>query len=182
VLFDPRPSIQWKNDLIVQRHLTNRDFRGQNPQGGTALSFWARTDMGEAKIEILQNGQVVRTINTTAQAGLNRIQWDMQRDMPAGAAAPGGGAGAAAAAGAAGAPPAQAAAAQGRGGGGGGGGGRGFGGGGVPFVAGGGRGGGGGGASTMLEPGNYLVRLTVGGQTLTTSVTILEDIWKPEYK
>jgi hypothetical protein len=194
VLFDPRPAIQWKNDLIVQRHLTNRDFRGQNPQGGAALSFWARADMGEAKIEILQNGQVVRTLNTNAQAGLNRIQWDMQRDMPAAAgsgAAPGFGGrgrgadaaagqqaqavGQAAAAGRdAAAPQPQAGQAQGRGG-------RGGGGGGVPFVSGGGRGGGGS-ASTLLEPGTYVVRLTAGGRTLTTSVTILEDIWKPEYK
>jgi hypothetical protein len=51
----------------------------------------------------------------------------------------------------------------------------------VPFVSGGGRGGGGS-ASTLLEPGTYVVRLTAGGRTLTTSVTILEDIWKPEYK
>jgi PKD repeat protein len=42
-------------------------------------------------------------------------------------------------------------------------------------VSGGGRGGGGGG--TMVEPGNYTVRLTVGGQTLSTSVVVLEDIW-----
>jgi hypothetical protein len=82
VLFDPRPAIQWKNNLIVQRHPTNRDFRSQNPQGGTALTFWARADMGEAKIEILQNNRVVRTINTNARAGMNRIQWDMQRDAP----------------------------------------------------------------------------------------------------
>ena len=68
-------------------------------------------------------------------------------------------------------------------GGGGGGGGRG-GVTGVPFVANGGRGGGGGGGfgfgaplGALLEPGTYMVRLTVGGQTLTSSVTVLEDIW-----
>jgi photosystem II stability/assembly factor-like uncharacterized protein len=190
VLFDPRPAIQWKNDQQAQRHVANRDFRGQNPQGGTALTFWARTDMSDGKIEILQNGQVVRTIDTKVQGGMNRIQWNMQRDMPAAAAVAGGGglaAGAAGAqAGAAGAAAGAAAAAQGRGGGGGGGGGRGGGGGGVPFVAGGGRGGGGGGfgggASSLLEPGTYMVRLIVGGQTLTTSVTVLEDIWMPEFK
>jgi hypothetical protein len=58
---------------------------------------------------------------------------------------------------------------------------------GVPFVASGGRGGGGGGGGgfggfgggtgALLEPGAYMVRLTVGGQTLTSSVTVLEDIW-----
>jgi len=46
----------------------------------------------------------------------------------------------------------------------------------VPFVAGGGRGGFGGGAAAV-DPGTYIVRLTAGGQTLTTSVVVLEDIW-----
>ena len=77
--------------------------------------------------------------------------------------------------------------AEGGAGGGGGGGGRGRGGfTGVPFVAAGGRGGGGGGGGfggfgaaqgPLLEPGTYFVRLTVGGQTLTSSVDILDDIW-----
>jgi photosystem II stability/assembly factor-like uncharacterized protein len=63
--------------------------------------------------------------------------------------------------------------------------------GGVPFVAsgrggfggggggggGGGFGGFGGGAGALLEPGAYMVRLTAGGQTLTSSVIVLEDIW-----
>jgi len=49
-------------------------------------------------------------------------------------------------------------------------------------LAGGGGGGGGfggfgGGAGALVEPGAYMVRLTVGGQTLTSSVTVLEDIW-----
>jgi hypothetical protein len=61
---------------------------------------------------------------------------------------------------------------------------------GVPFVAsgrggfgggggggGGGFGGFGGGAGALVEPGAYMVRLTVGGQALTSSVTVLEDIW-----
>jgi hypothetical protein len=56
----------------------------------------------------------------------------------------------------------------------------------VPFVASGrgGFGGGGGGGfgnfapqGPLVEPGTYMVRLTVGSQTLTTSVTVLDDIW-----
>jgi hypothetical protein len=47
----------------------------------------------------------------------------------------------------------------------------------VPFVAGGGRGGFGGGGGGMVAPGTYLVRLTIGGETHATSVTVLEDVW-----
>ncbi len=46
VLFEPRPAVQWKNDAEATRRVTGRQFRGVNPQGGTALSFWARADMG----------------------------------------------------------------------------------------------------------------------------------------
>jgi len=49
----------------------------------------------------------------------------------------------------------------------------------VPFVGGGRAGGGfgGGGGAVMVEPGTYMVRLTVGSQTLTSSVVVLEDTW-----
>jgi photosystem II stability/assembly factor-like uncharacterized protein len=77
-LFDPRPAVQWKADLTATRRVTGRDFRGDNPQGGTAFSFWSASDMGEAKFEVLNaQGQVVSTLNTTAKAGMNRVQWSM---------------------------------------------------------------------------------------------------------
>jgi len=50
----------------------------------------------------------------------------------------------------------------------------------VPFTAGGGFGGGGFGRAPqgpLLEPGTYMVRLTAGGKTLTSSVDVLEDVW-----
>jgi hypothetical protein len=237
VLFAPRPAIQWKNDPQAQRHATNRDFIGRNPQGGTAINIWAKSDMGAGKLEFLQGNTVASTMDVDIKAGMNRVQWAMRGPAPpvpqggqqgggqGGAAAAGGdtaaGGGQAAqggqggrgggggrgrrnqggqaagaqgggAAGAQATPPAggtaeaaggQAAQAQGGPGGGGGGGRGGRGGfGGVPFVTGGGGGGGGfggfgGGGGALVQPGVYFVRLTVGGQTLTQSVTVLEDIW-----
>jgi hypothetical protein len=192
-LFDPRPAVQWKTDLTATRRVTARQFRGENPQGGTAFSFWAPSDMGDAKFDVLNaQGQVVSTVTTPAKAGMNRVQWNMAQagggaQAVLGGRGGGGGRGAAptnltpaeiaagqaaydqAAANAAvsGGAGGQAPAARG--------GGRGAVGPGVPFVVGGGRGGGGGAA--LLAPGTYTVRLTVGGQTLTTSVVVLEDIW-----
>jgi hypothetical protein len=207
-LFDPRPAVEWKSDLEATRRVTARQFRGENPQGGTAFSFWAQSDMGDAKFEVLNaQGQVVSTATLTAKTGMNRVQWNMSQGTfglnapPAGGGGRGGGGvggrGAAptnltpaeiaagqaaydqAAAGAAviGGAGGQTLAARG------GGGGRGGGGTGVPFVAGGGRGGGGGGGfgggggAALLPPGVYMVRLTVSGQAMTTSVVVLEDIW-----
>ena len=166
VLFDPRPAILWKNDPSAQRNAANREFKGKNPQGGTAISIWSRGEAGKGKVEFLQNDKVVATMEVDLKAGMNRVQWDMRGPAPP-------------------APPAPAGGRQGGGGGGGGGGGRGRGQTGVPFVAG-GRGGGGGGGGfgrggaqpgPLLEPGTFMIRLTVGGETRTSSVDMLEDIW-----
>ena len=243
-LYDPRPAVEWKNNPSDARNVTNRQFRGQNPEGGTAFTVYAKEDMGNAKFEILQGNNVVATYDRvqgnvlemevsqnaqaqaqaqaragggggggrgrgfgaavaaeplTIKAGMNRFQFPMRGEAAQNAAAGGGrgagrgnrGGGAAGATGdqpPAGAQPPAAAAEnpQAAGGGGGGRGGRGGGGGGtVPFVAGGRGGGGGGGGGfgggggggTMLEPGTYMVRLTIAGNSWTTAVTVLDDIW-----
>ena len=217
-LFDPRPAVLWKNDPQAQRHSANREFKGQNPQGGTGISVWAKSAIGPSKVEFLQNDKVVSSLDVDIKEGMNRVQWGV-RGLPPPAATNGtaGGGRAARRGGAAGttsevnppadAPPADAAAQGGRGGRGGaggpvpfvlsggrGGGGGGGGGGGQGFTglppvpaapgAGGGGGGGGGGGfggfgggAPILEPGTYMVRLTAGGKTLTSSVIVLEDIW-----
>jgi hypothetical protein len=181
-LFEPRPAVLWKNDIQAQRHVANREFVGRNPQGGTAIDILSKTEIGKTKVEFLQNNKVLGTMDVDIKPGLNRFQWNMRGPVEPGAANrrrnfggegrngppemvpddPN-------------APPmtpeqtaaARAArAAE------------------VPFVAAGGFGGGGGGGfgfgapqGPLLAPGSYMVRLTAGGQTLTTSVDVLEDIW-----
>jgi uncharacterized membrane protein YgcG len=164
VLFDPRPAILWKNDPSAQRHAANRDFKAQNPQGGTPITIWAKTDLGKGKVEFLQNDKVVSTLDVDLKSGMNRYQWPMRGPAPP--------------------PQANANPGRGGGGGGGGGGGRGRGNTGVPFVAFGGGGGGGGGfgrggvqQGPLLEPGTFMIRLTIGTETRTSSVDILEDTW-----
>src|SRR5205823_12367953 len=91
-LFDPRPAVLWKNDASAQRHVGSRQFRGQNPQGGTAISLWAKSDMGAAKIEFLQGTTVASTMNVDIKAGMNRFQWAMRGPVPGGGGRRGGGA------------------------------------------------------------------------------------------
>jgi len=96
-------------------------------------------------------------MNIDVKAGMNRFQWNMRTPAPAGGAGFGRG---------------------GAGGGAGGGGGRRGGPTGVPFVVAGGRGGGfGGGGGNPVEPGTYVVKVTVGEKILQSSVSVLEDIW-----
>jgi len=185
-LFEPRPAIQWKSDPQAQRHATNRDFKGSNPQGGTAIHVYANADMGNGKIEFLQNNQVVSTMDVEIKAGMNRFQWNMRGPAPAGAGGRGGrgGRGGADAA-APGAQGAEAGAGAAAGTEAGGRGGRGATAGTVPFVAGGGGFGGGGGGGfggfaaqgALVQPGTYMVKLTIGSQTFISSVDVLDDIW-----
>jgi len=160
VLFEPRPAVLWKLDRQALRQVTNRDFKGENPQGGTAVHIWAKNDAGKGTVEFLQNNKVVSSMEVDVKAGMNSFQWNMRGPAPP-------------------APPGRG---RGRGEEPGGGEGRGRGPRGVPFVAAGGFGGGGGfgrGAQQgpLLEPGTYMVRLTVGGETLESSVDVLDDIW-----
>jgi photosystem II stability/assembly factor-like uncharacterized protein len=174
-LFTPRSAVLWKNDIQAQRHVANREFVGENPQGGTAIHVFSKTDLGKAKVEFLQGTKVVSTMDIDIKTGLNSYQWNMRGPAPAANAnrRPGGGG-----------PPtpremvpndpnaptltpeqtaAQTAAQAAL----------------VPF-AGGGFGGGFGRRNPvgpLLEPGTYMIHLTVGGKTLTSSVDILEDQW-----
>ncbi len=183
-LFEPRPAVLWKNDPQAQRHVANREFVGRNPQGGTAIQILAKGDLGAAKVEFLSANRVVSTMEVNLKAGMNRFQWNMRGPAPANnrnAAAGAGGGG-----GGRGANPPELVpedpnappetpeqrtarlAAE------------------VPFVprVGGGGGGGGGGGfgggapqGPLLGAGTYMVRLTAGGQTVMSSVDVLEDLW-----
>jgi photosystem II stability/assembly factor-like uncharacterized protein len=175
-LFQPRSAVLWKNDIQAQRHVDNRDFVGENPQGGTAIHVYAKSDLGKAKVEFLQGAKVVSTMDIDIKTGLNSYQWNMRGPAPAANANRRGGGGGG------GnfpqremvptdpnAPPptAEQLAAQAAE---------------VPFTAGGGGGGGGGFGrrapqGPVLEPGTYMIHLTVGGKTLTSSVDVLEDVW-----
>lgn len=174
-LFEPRPAILWKNDAQSQRHVANREFVGKNPQGGTPIHILAKSDVGAGKVEFLQNNKVVSTMDVTIKTGMNNFQWNMRGPAPAnqgqnrGAGQGRGGPppelvpddpnapwtppGAA--------PPERSTE--------------------VPFVAARGRGGGFGfnapPVGPLIEPGVYMIKLTAGGQTLMSSVQVLEDTW-----
>jgi len=108
-------------------------FIGENPQRGAAISYYLKSAAsGDVKITIADaTGRVIRTLDGTKEAGINRVNWNL---APAPAAGQGGG-----------------------------------------RAGGGGRGGGGG-----VDPGTYIVTLTVNGKTMSKPVTVLQDIWLNE--
>ena len=132
-LVDVRPATAWLPDTTRAINVGGaKHFRGENPVRGTAISYYLKDAVaGDVKITISDyTGRVVRTITGPKDAGLNRVQWNLGGDPPAGAPAGGGGGRA-------------------------------------------GAGGFGGGAA--LEPGTYLVKLSVGGKDLTTKVVVEAD-------
>jgi photosystem II stability/assembly factor-like uncharacterized protein len=99
-LFEPRNAVQWRNDIRNSRAVTgNKNWRAvTGPPGGTAISYYLKAPAsGEVRITItnLANGQVFRNLTGTNQQGLNRVQWNLAGNPPAGAQGdqPGGGGG-----------------------------------------------------------------------------------------
>jgi photosystem II stability/assembly factor-like uncharacterized protein len=166
VLFDIRPAVSLVNDIRKQITVGGqKNFRGANADPGTAISYWLKADAANVRVDISDvTGRVVRTIDGTKTAGLNRLRWNLQGNPPgrgaaeppaAGApptppaATPPAGRGAQPAAGAP-ATAAPAAAAQG--------GGRGRGGFGAP----------------ALPAGTYLVKVTVDGKVIGQKTVTVE--------
>ncbi len=175
-LFAVRPGTNWITDITLSRYIGGQKmFRGANAPQGTAISYQLKAaPSGDVKITISDyTGKVVRNLTATKDVGINRVQWNLRAEplqRPAGFGGFVGGGNAPTAQLAAnpagsnqptGQLTATGAAQPGQGGRGGGGGGRGF----ANF-------------GPALEPGTYLVKLTVDGKELTTKVVIEADTWK----
>jgi hypothetical protein len=163
-LFEPRAAIAWASDSHVPQIGGQKHFRGENPERGTAVSYYLKSvPAGDIKLTIADyTGRVIRTFNACGQnqtancatkaAGLNRIQWTLTQDPPQAPASAQ--AGAAGRGGVTLTPEQQAAVAA------------------IGRAGGGGRGGFGGAA---VEPGIYVVKLTIGGKDYTTRVRVEPD-------
>ena len=141
-LFHPRPATRWMSDPQQSIGLgAAKHFRGQNPSGGTAISYYLKSaPSGDVKITITTvAGEVVRDLDGTKDPGINRVQWNLAPNPPQTQE-------------------------EGRGGGGRGGGGRG-GRGGPSFTA----------PNNAVAPGTYIVKLSVGGKELMSTVLVEAD-------
>jgi photosystem II stability/assembly factor-like uncharacterized protein len=91
-LFDVRPAVSWVND--IQKQITvggQKNFRGQNPDPGTAISYWLKGNADAVRISITDiTGREVRSIDGSKTAGLNRVRWNMQGNPAARGAPPAG--------------------------------------------------------------------------------------------
>jgi photosystem II stability/assembly factor-like uncharacterized protein len=160
-LFDMRAGITWH--IANFRAFTGtREFIAANPPYGAIVNYSLKSKVdGKDPVKITvtdKAGNRVREMTGPAEAGVNRVEWDLRfdppvRPEPAAGGGEGGGRG-----GAAGASEPTAGAAAGAGGGGGGGG----------FGFGGGRG-------PLVDPGEYTIAIAVAGKTQTKTVVVEED-------
>jgi photosystem II stability/assembly factor-like uncharacterized protein len=160
-LFAGRPAIRWQT-WGRDNPLGSQEWIGQNPPMGAMIDFYMKS-AGPATITVTQTAApaaagakpattAIRTINVgNAQAGVNRVMWDLRYDASVpGAAAPASGD----AAGGRGAGPAGAAA---------------------PGGGGGGRGGRGGGGGPYALPGTYTITLRAAAQEFTRTQVVQMD-------
>ncbi len=148
-VFDVRPNVQWASDPMMSRGVGGaKNFRGESAPAGASISYYLKSvPAGDIKIVVTDmTGKVVRDLTATKNVGINRVQWNFTATPPQGGRGGSGGRGAGTGAAPAGAPSQP-----------GGGGGRGQGGG------------------TAVEPGTYLVRVTIGDKEFIKPVVVEAD-------
>ena len=95
-VFDVRANVLWLNDIMLARGAGGaKHFRGENPPDGSAISYYLKSaPQGDVKIVITDvAGRTIRELAGTANAGINRVQWDFGATPPQMAAGRGGGGG-----------------------------------------------------------------------------------------
>ncbi len=82
-LFDPRPAYRFA-DRTGRYSTATSQVQGRNPSYGADLDWWmAGGGGGRATVEILDaSGTVVRSLRGPAQAGMNRLTWDLRHEPP----------------------------------------------------------------------------------------------------
>ncbi|MGW8266800.1 MAG: WD40/YVTN/BNR-like repeat-containing protein [Longimicrobiales bacterium] len=96
-LFEPREAVLWANDVQKGRSVTgDKNWTGENAPEGTAIHYALReAATGAVTITISDpvTGEPFRTLEGTANRGMNRIRWDLRGEEPASEEGGGGGGG-----------------------------------------------------------------------------------------
>ncbi len=79
-LFDIRPAIAWLNDQQHNQQVGGQKvFVGENAPRGASINYYLKSAAsGDVKISIADvTGRVIRTIDGTKSAGINRVMWNL---------------------------------------------------------------------------------------------------------
>ena len=89
-LFEPRDAVLWKRDVRRSRSVTgDKVLQGDNAPLGTALHYYLANDASEVSLSITEvaTGEVFRDLEAPAQAGIQRVHWNLRgnpRQRPGG--------------------------------------------------------------------------------------------------
>jgi hypothetical protein len=86
-LFDIRPAVAWLNDQQHGQHIGGQKvFVGENAPRGAAISYYLKVPSGDdVKITIADiTGRVLRNLQGTKNAGINRVWWNLAPNAPEG--------------------------------------------------------------------------------------------------
>jgi photosystem II stability/assembly factor-like uncharacterized protein len=87
-LFDVRPAVAWLNDQQHgQQTGGQRVFVGESAPRGAAINYYLKTSVatGDVKITIADaTGKVIRNLDGTKNAGINRVMWNLAPNPPQG--------------------------------------------------------------------------------------------------
>jgi hypothetical protein len=92
-LFDVRPVVAWLNDQQHGQQVGGQKvFIGENGPRGAAINYYLKTAAsGDVKITIADaTGKVVRNLDGTKNAGINRVVWNLAPNPPPNAQGGGG--------------------------------------------------------------------------------------------
>ena len=95
-LFEPREAVRWKQNRMRSRSVTgDKVLRGDNALPGMAIHYYLADEMDAGDVSLtvtdVASGEVFRDLEATGQEGINRVQWDLEGNMPEDAPAGGGG-------------------------------------------------------------------------------------------
>jgi hypothetical protein len=95
-LFDIRPAIAYLNDQQHGQQVGGQKvFVGENAPRGTAIHYYLKSEPGgDVRITIADaTDKVIRNLEGTTRAGINRVTWNLAPDPPPGDQGRGGGGG-----------------------------------------------------------------------------------------
>ena len=80
-LFKPRAGVLWNEDRAENNGGGLSIFRGENPPDGTFISYYLKTAaVAPISIQVVDvSGAVIRELTGSAEAGINRVVWDLRK-------------------------------------------------------------------------------------------------------
>ncbi|MFQ5742469.1 MAG: WD40/YVTN/BNR-like repeat-containing protein, partial [Acidobacteriota bacterium] len=78
-LFEPRPAYRFR-PITSPMSMPNDPTAGRNPPYGASINYWLASEPeGDVRIRITnQAGDMIRTLEGTKSAGINRLWWDLR--------------------------------------------------------------------------------------------------------